>query len=136
MGIHHSSRTEVFVHVVWSTWDRLPLLGARVREQVFAAIHAECGKMRADVLAIGGVEDHVHVLLRLPATVSLAALVKQIEGSTSHLVNREILPRGFKWQGGYAAFSVSRRAVPIVRDYVLRQVEHHRAGTLHPSAEP
>jgi putative transposase len=136
VGVHHSSRAEVFVHVVWSTWDRLPLLGTGVREQVFAAIQAECGRMGADVVAIGGVEDHVHLLVRLPATVALATLVKQVKGSTSHLVNHAILPRAFKWQGGYAAFSVSRRAVPAVRDYVPRQEEHHRAGTIHPSAEP
>jgi putative transposase len=136
MGVNHSSRTEVFVHVVWATWDRLPLLGDGVRQPVYAAIQAECGRLRADLIAIGGVEDHVHVLLRLPATVSISALVKQMKGSTSHLANRVLLPRGFKWQGGYAAFSVSRRAVPRVRDYVLRQEEHHRGGTTHPLAEP
>ena len=78
----------------------------------------------------------MHVLLRLPATVTIATLVKQLKGSSSHLANHEILPRGFKWQGGYSASSVSRRALPRVRDYILNQEEHHRDGTIHPEAEP
>ncbi|HEU0299841.1 MAG TPA: transposase [Longimicrobium sp.] len=78
----------------------------------------------------------MHVLLRLPATVALATLVKQLKGSSSHLTNRGILPRGFRWQGGYGATSVSPRAVPRVRDYIPRQEDHHRDGTVYPAAEP
>ncbi|HEY0015371.1 MAG TPA: transposase [Longimicrobium sp.] len=94
------------------------------------------GAAQAEIIAIGGIEDHVHVLLRLPATVAIATLVKQLKGSSSHLANHEVLPRGFKWQGGYSASSVSRRVLPIVRNYVLRQEEHHRDGTIYPDAEP
>ncbi len=95
----------------------------------------EGARARAEIIAIGGVEDHVHVLLRLPATRSIADLVKQLKGSSSHLANHEVLPRGFKWQGGYSASSVSPHYVRRVRDYVLNQEEHHRAGTIHPNAE-
>ena len=136
MGINHSSWTEVYVHVVWSTWDRARLLSPAVRERVFLCIQHECARMKADLVAVGGVEDHVHVLLRLPATVALADLVKQLKGSSSHLANHEVLPRGFKWQGGYGASSVSPRHLRWARDYVLRQEQHHRDGTTRPGAEP
>jgi putative transposase len=129
MGINHSSRVEVYLHVVWGTWDRAPFLTPHVREQVYLCIRRECSRLKSEIIAIGGIEDHVHVLLRLPAAISIADRVKQMKGSSSHLTNHRILPRSFKWQGGYSASSVSRRAVPIVRDYVLRQEEHHRDGT-------
>jgi putative transposase len=135
MGINHSSRAEVYVHLVWATWDRQPLLVAGIREQVHRAIWAEASRLGAQMFAVGGVEDHVHVLIRIPATVSLAQMVKQLKGSSSHLTNHELLHGGFKWQGGYGAFSVAERALPRVRDYVLRQEEHHRDGTIHPAAE-
>jgi hypothetical protein len=100
-------------------------------------VHPRGGaRLRSEIIAVGGIEYHVHVLLRLPATVALATLVKQLKGSSSHLANHEILPRGFKWQGGYGASSVSRRAVPRVRDYILRQEDHHRDGSIYPAAEP
>ncbi len=135
MGINHSSRVDVYVHAVWATWDRAPFLTPGVREQVYLRMRAECAKAKAEVIAIGGIEDHVHVLLRLPATICIADLVKQMKGTSSHLTNHRILPHGFKWQGGYSASSVSPRYVHRVRDYVLRQEEHHRKGTIYPGAE-
>jgi len=86
--------------------------------------------MKAELIAIGGTEDHVHVLVRIPATISVADLVKQIKGSSSHMVNHSV-PRwnGFKWQGAYGAFTVSKTLGPAVRSYILGQEEHHRDGT-------
>ena len=129
--------SEVFVHLVWATWDRMPLLLPAVRPDVYRCLQAECVRMRVETLAIGGVEDHVHMLVRIPGTVAIAALVTQLKGASSHLMNHGIeRPVGFRWQSGYGAFSVSRRLVPVVRDYILRQEEHHRLGTLHPRADP
>lgn len=93
--------------------------------------------MGADVIAIGGIEDHVHVLARTPATLAPADLAKQIKGASSHLVNREIAPPFyFKWQGAYGAFSISKKDVPMIRQYVLRQEERHRDNRLDPDLEP
>jgi putative transposase len=135
MGVNHSSRVEVFLHIVWATWDRAPLLTREVRERVYLCMREEGARVKAEIIALGGIEDHVHVLLRLPATISIADLVKQLKGSSSHLANHEVLPRGFKWQGGYSASSISPRYVHRVRDYVLRQEEHHRDGNTFPDAE-
>ena len=80
--------------------------------------------------------DHVHVLVRFPTTVSIADLVRRIKGASSHLVTHVLRsPEPFKWQGGYGVFSVSRRHVPVVRDYVLNQEQHHRDGTLQDAFE-
>jgi REP element-mobilizing transposase RayT len=127
---------EVYVHLVWATWDRLPLVSPELRPGIYAAIHAECAAAKAEVIAIGGTEDHVHLLVRLPATIALSALVKQVKGVSSHLVT-DALTQGdeFRWQGAYAAFSVSPADVPRIRDYVLRQEEHHHARTADPDLE-
>ena len=126
-------RTEVavFVHVVWSTWDRLPLLTEEVSRRVYHTIGAKCQELGVQVLAIGGVEDHVHLLFRLPATLSLADAVKHLKGVSSHLITHDLAPdQFFKWQGAYGACSVSPRHLPLVSDYIARQKEHHRAGSL------
>ncbi len=129
--------TQLYLHLVWSTWDRHPFLTERVRDRVYDCIQAECTRLRTDVIAIGGIVDHVHVLVRPPATLAPADLVKQIKGTSSHLVNHEVRPPFFfKWQGAYGAFSVSKRHVPMMRGYVLRQEERHRDGRTYPELEP
>ena len=128
--------TELYVHLVWGTWDRLPLLVPGLREQVYACIAAECRSCGADVLALGGVEDHVHLLVRLPTTISIADLVQCVKGASSHLSTHQLAPGSFfKWQGGYAAFTVSKSVVPRVRNYIAHQAEHHHTGSLHREAE-
>ncbi|HET7232631.1 MAG TPA: IS200/IS605 family transposase [Longimicrobium sp.] len=128
----------MYLHLVWSTRDRHPYLAdPDLRRRVYECINAECTGRRADVLAIGGIEDHVHVLVRPPAVIAPAELVKSMKGASSHMVNYEIGAADyFKWQGGYGAFSVSKRHVPMIRDYVLRQEEHHRDERLWIPLEP
>ena len=88
-------------------------------------------------VAGAGVEDHVHLLVRVPATIAPADLVQRVKGASSHMVNHDIhAPFYFKWQGAYGAFSISKRHVPMIREYVLRQAEHHRDRTLYPLLEP
>jgi putative transposase len=89
------------------------------------------------VIALGGIEDHVHLLVRIPTTLSVAQLVKQVKGATSHLVTHGMGGCGtFKWQGGYGAFTVSKRNVPLVREYVLQQERHHSESTVARGCEP
>jgi putative transposase len=130
------TRVELYVHLVWGTWDRWPLITQQIRPAVYAGIQAQATAAKAEVIAIGGMEDHVHVLCRYPATIAIAELVKQLKGSTSHMVTHALRTgETFKWQGGYGAFSVSRKGVPFVRAYVLDQERHHRGGTLLPALE-
>ncbi|HEX5506664.1 MAG TPA: IS200/IS605 family transposase [Thermomicrobiales bacterium] len=127
----------VFVHLVWTTWDRLPLISKDCARQIYRAIGAKCRELRAAPVAIGGVEDHVHLLVELPATVSLAELVGQVKGASAHLVTHQLTPgEFFKWQGAYAAFSVSPTAVTRVRDYIVSQREHHATGSTLAEWEP
>jgi REP element-mobilizing transposase RayT len=86
--------------------------------------------------AIGGIEDHVHVVVRYPPAVSISELVKHMKGVSSRLIQQEVRLGGFfKWQGSYGAFSVSPRDVEMIRRYVHRQEEHHRTGRLNANLE-
>ncbi|HSU14125.1 IS200/IS605 family transposase [Longimicrobium sp.] len=124
--------TEVYLHVVWSTWRRQPFISPELQQRVFGALAHQCMSLDADVIAIGGMPDHVHVLARMPTTISISEFVRRLKGASSHLVTHVLRsPEPFKWQGGYGAFSVSKRHVPVVRDYVQNQEQHHREGTTH-----
>lgn len=118
----------VFVHAVWATWDRAPLLTEALRTTAYRAIGAKCEELGVQVLALGGVDDHVHLLVRLPATLSVAMLIKEVKGSSGHALARLTMARGefFKWQGAYGAFSVSPRDLDMIIAYIKNQTEHHR----------
>ncbi|MHB1132160.1 MAG: IS200/IS605 family transposase [Chloroflexota bacterium] len=124
-----STHTELFVHLVWATWDRLPLISAAVEPRLYAAIAEKCHDMRCAPLAIGGVADHIHVLVRLHPTIPVATLAKELKGSSSHLLTHEVAPDAFfKWQGAYSACTLRTENVPAVQRYIACQKEHHRQG--------
>jgi REP element-mobilizing transposase RayT len=122
----------VHVHFVWATWDRLPLLvDEAVRRAVHACIAAQCKELSCEPLAVGGVEDHVHLLAGLYQTVAMSDLVGDVKGASSHLANHEYrVDPELRWQRGYSAVSVSPSAVGRVRSYILSQPEHHRDRSL------
>lgn len=122
---------EVFVHIVWSTWDRLPLLdNERVKEAVYCCVAAKCREMKCNALAVGGIEDHVHLLTKLHRTIALADLVRDVKGSSSHMVNHEYrLDSELRWQRGYGAVSVSPKGVETIKKYILNQALHHFDNT-------
>jgi putative transposase len=128
------THTQLYVHLVWARWDRLPLITPEIRERLYGVIQHHASLLKADVIAIGGIEDHVHVLLRIRPTVTIADLVGRMKGASSYLAE-QVLGHVFQWQGSYGAFSVSRSGVDRVRSYVLNQEAHHRDGTTIPDLE-
>ncbi len=128
--------TEVYLHLVWSTWRRYPFITDELRARVYGALAHQCAEVGADVIAIGGMPDHVHMLVRMPTTIAIAELVRRLKGASSHLVTHVLRwPEPFKWQGGYGAFSVSKRHVRVVGDYILNQEQHYREGTTYLALE-
>ena len=107
-----------------------------IERNVHRNIESEARDAKCTVLALNGTMDHVHSLLSLATTISLADLVKQLKGVSSHFVNETLKPDfHFKWQGSYGAFSVSEADLPRVIDYIKRQKEHHRVNALWPDLE-
>lgn len=126
----------VFLHLVWATDGRRPLLHPTLEAGVHDLVRTKCRQLRCRVLAVGGMPDHVHLLVELHPTVSVAALAKEVKGASSHAA-AHLLRAGpsFRWQTGYGAFSVSHRDVPRATTYVLHQKEHHASGTLSSALE-
>ena len=128
--------TQLYLHCVWATWDRLPLITPKLEQSVYAAILTKCRELKCEPLAINGMPDHVHLLVRLPTTISVAQLLKEVKGASSHLVTHEIAPgEFFKWQGTYGAFTLAKSAVPEVKAYIERQKEHHAERSFRPEWE-
>ncbi|HEX8393048.1 MAG TPA: IS200/IS605 family transposase [Longimicrobium sp.] len=128
--------TELYVHLVWATWNRHPLITPALQPRIYAVLHRHAHEIGAEILGVGGMPDHVHVLARFPANLSIATLVQRLKGASSYYAAQ--LGRGdspFKWQGGYGAFTLSKRAVPIVRAYIANQEAHHRGGTTYRALE-
>jgi putative transposase len=78
---------------------------------------------------IGGVEDHVHLLVGLRATHCLADVLREIKASSSRWVHEELNNHLFSWQEGYGAFTVSASQLGAVKNYIANQEEHHRKKT-------
>ena len=84
-----SVHNEVYFHLVWATWDRLPTLSPSRRERAFEEMVRKATQRRCPVLAINGVEDHVHVLLHFATTSSIADLVHDLKGSSAWVLNQD-----------------------------------------------
>lgn len=91
----------------------------------------KCAALGCALLAIGGMSDHIHVLLQFSPAVSLAQLIGEMKGASSHLMTHEICPGAFfKWQGGYGAFTLCKPEVPQVTRYIEQQRIHHANGSI------
>src|SRR5437763_17070158 len=102
------SHVRVYVHYVWATWDREPLIPQALKSRLYAVIRAASEKLGCEVYALGGMPDHVHLLLSLPATVTIADVAHDAKGASSRWMNDQPECRDtFRWQGRYGAFSVS-----------------------------
>ncbi len=117
---------QLYAHLVWATAGRRPLITSVFESRLHSAIAGKCESLCCLPLAVGGVEDHVHVVVRMPPTLSISDLAQGVKGASSHLMNHVIAPKiGFHWQGGYGAFTFSKRSLDRVAAYVRNQKAHH-----------
>jgi putative transposase len=112
------------IHIVFSTKDRRKLMPDGFRPRMWAYATGVCKKFDILVLAVGGMEDHIHFLLQIPPTVALAKAVLAIKSNSSRWASEE--GHKFAWQQGYGAFSVSSSNVPVVVRYIQNQEAHHK----------
>jgi putative transposase len=130
------NKLRVYVHFVWATWDRQPFITEDIERTLHRFIEATCKRHKCRVHAIGGLEDHVHLLVELSNTLTMADLMEFVKGSSSRFVNEQLGDRGvFKWQGSYGAFSVSPHERQKVANYINEQKQRHSKGRLWPAAE-
>jgi REP element-mobilizing transposase RayT len=125
----HSFTSNLY-HCAFSTKGRRPLIAPRLQARLWAFMGGIARKNEMKALAIGGVEDHVHLLLSLPSTLTIAKAIQQIKGASSKWVHETFPDHGhFAWQEGYGAFSIGISQVGRTIGYIQRQAEHHRKTT-------
>ncbi|MEQ9302119.1 MAG: IS200/IS605 family transposase [Cyclobacteriaceae bacterium] len=118
---------KIWLHIVWSTKNREPLLEKPIRQRIFDHIRENAKEKGIYIDHINGHNDHVHCLVSLMADQTVAKIVQLIKGESSHWVNQnQITSRPFGWQTEYFAMSVSQSQVDRVRAYIRNQESHHR----------
>lgn len=121
---------ELYFHFVWQTKGRLRLITNDFEQQIWKMITGKSTELGAYPIAIGGIEDHVHLLVSTPPTLLLSDFIGKVKGSTSHYVNHELkYPRRFHWGEGYGVLSLAKMNVKGVTAYIRNQAEHHRRKT-------
>jgi putative transposase len=120
------SKITVPLHLVWRTKNNDPWIEPCIERRLHRAIVAEATALEAQVLAINGTQNHVHLAVLFPATVRICDFVKQLKGASSRLATTELLGRSVYWQEGYGAFAFQINLAPKVIGYIRRQKEHHR----------
>jgi len=126
------SRCIFYFHVVWATQHREPMLTEEREPHVYRLIVSLAQELKVEILAINGMPDHIHVLMKTGAVVNMPDMVKQIKGISSAMLNRMMQPtERFRWHAGYYAATVTPSHIPKIAAYIHGQKEHHAAGTTH-----
>ena len=124
------SFNKIWIHAIWATKERVPLIDQFIERNVYAYIAEELRELGCPVRIINGMPDHIHCLFLLNPQKSIAEVIKQIKGTSSHYINqKEELSVKFAWQTGYAAYSVSESVVEKVYHYIHNQKQHHANKT-------
>ncbi len=124
------TRIDIYIHLVWATYRRLPLITSDRERQIHRLLGSEAAGLNCRVLAIGGLEDHLHVLVKCPSTVAPAQLVKRMKGISSRSLGTDVATGPFKWQDGYSATSLHRSLIRRTMGYINTQKERHATGKI------
>jgi putative transposase len=123
------SRWRLYYHVVWGTRDRQPLITSEREGPVHRCLRKAAEHHNIVVHAVGGVDDHVHMAISIPPTMTVSDAMHRIKGASSRAINEE-LGGGFQWQPDYSIDSFSERHLRSVVGYIANQRSHHVEGTL------
>ena len=124
------SYVSCYFHCVFSTKERRPFITPELRERLWPFLGGIARQNKMKAIKIGGVEDHVHILLSLPSTMAISKALQLIKGGSSKWIH-ETFPgqRGFAWQEEYGAFSVSVSQLDKTVEYIKGQEAYHRKMT-------
>jgi putative transposase len=120
-----STHLSFHYHLVFSTKERVPSIVDDIRPRVHAYLGGIIRGLDGVPLEVGGIADHVHLLIGLKATHCLADVLRDLKSDSSKWIHSELRLPHFAWQEGYGAFTVSRSHLDSVREYVRGQKEHH-----------
>ncbi len=117
--------SSLFYHLVFSTKERRRFLKPDIERRIWDFIGGIARHNGLTPIRVGGADDHIHALLLAPPKYSVSQIAKIMKADSSRWIKREFGQESFSWQDGYAAFSVSKRTVPKVKQYIESQRVHH-----------
>ena len=121
---------KIYVHIVFSTKYRQPLIDDAIKPELFAYLAGACNALNCRPVSVGGYDDHVHILCTLSKNLPLMKLLAEIKANSSKWMKTQgPYYSNFFWQEGYGAFSVSHKQLDKVVHYIENQVEYHRKTT-------
>lgn len=118
-------------HAVFSTKDRSLTITRDWRDNLHAYLGGIIKNLGGVPIAIGGIEDHAHILMGSSATQAIANVMREVKSGSSEWVHTRIGKKSFGWQPGYFVVTVSPSHVERVKRYVLHQEDHHRHKALN-----
>ena len=119
-----------YIHIVFSTKNRHPFIDQSIKDELHAYLGGICKELGCPVLAVGGVEDHVHILCMLSRNIALSELVGKVKANSSKWIKTKGEQYAtFYWQNGYGGFSVNPTETEVVIKYIQNQEEHHKKRT-------
>jgi putative transposase len=118
---------KVWIHFVWSTKNRAPLLNDKIRQDVFRHIRENAREKDIYLDFINGYTDHVHCLISLGTDQTIEKIMQLIKGESSFWINKNRLCKTkFEWQDEYFAVGVCESMLESARSYIAKQEAHHR----------
>lgn len=128
---------QLFYHLVWSTYQREPWITTRVEPKIHGRLRSKACGLGAEIYALNGVEDHVHLVVSIPPRLSVSEFVGQVKGVSSTWINRtDLLGFRFAWQAEYGAYTIEKKRLRHFVAYVESQKERHAKRDLVPALEP
>jgi putative transposase len=124
-----STHLSIHLHLIFSTKNREPFIVEDWSHRLHAFLGGAVRTAQCVPEAIGGMEDHVHLLIGIRSTLRLSDIMRDIKQASSRWVHETVYLRSFAWQDGYAAFSVSTSQLSAVKAYLRNQAAHHRKRT-------
>jgi len=131
--------SRIYLHFIWSTKRRLPIIDAKTKRVVIGVFASKVKELSVELIEANGTCDHIHVLVKSPPAIAPCTIAKELKGASSHFVNHVSSDNGdarnLYWQDGYGVISVSPSAVNSVREYIRCQAEHHEDNSLNDDLE-
>lgn len=125
-----------YYHLVWATHQRAALITETLEPELYRYIQSKARSLNCPLHAIGGMPDHLHLVVSIPPSLAIADVVMRIKGSSSHHLNRTYPNQTFAWQREYGVFSLGGKQLEGAIAYVNQQKYHHANQTVIVGLEP
>jgi putative transposase len=141
VSIKNSTKTKMalwrlYYHLVWATKEREPLITSERETQLYSYIIGKANAVGSIIHAVGGIENHIHLVASIPPRFSISDFVQNLKGSSAHHLNHLSPSQDlFGWQRGYGVFSMGSKQLEQAVVYVENQKAHHSNGTTISSLE-